>query len=199
MLIAHTAPDFTTQAVMSDGSIEKSYNLFEKKQNKYAVLFFYPFDFTFVCPSELIALDKRMDVFKKLNAEVIACSVDSVHVHHAWRRTSINEGGIGPVNYTMIQDVDHAICQSYGVEHHQEKTATRAAFIIDQNNVVQAQIMHNLPLGRNVDEIIRVMQALQHHEKHGEVCPVGWQEGQRSMVPDQDGVKAYLKEMAETL
>ena len=199
MLIAKQAPDFDTQAVTAEGTISKTFNLFNQKKNKYAVLFFYPFDFTFVCPSELIALDKRMSTFKSLNTEVIACSIDSVNVHDAWRRTPIKEGGIGPVQYTMIQDVDHAICQAYGVEHGVEKTATRATFIIDKENTVQAQLMHNLPIGRNIDEVIRVLQAAQFHEIHGEVCPVGWQEGGKSMVPDRDGVKSYLTEMADSL
>ncbi len=199
MLISQQAPDFKTSVVLANGQVDDAFSLYNTVQDCYTVIFFYPFDFTFVCPSELIAIDRRIEAFRQRQVEVIAVSIDSKHTHRAWRDTPINKGGIGPVKYMMAQDVDHQICQSYGVEHPIEKTATRATFILDKQKIVRAEILHDLPLGRNIDEVLRVVDALQFHEKHGEVCPAGWQQGQTAMQESPAGVKKYLTEKSEEL
>ena len=198
VLVGKPAPDFTVPAVLGSGEIVDSFNFYEAKQGKYAVVFFYPLDFTFVCPSELIALDKRMDEFKARNVEVVAESIDSHFTHNAWRNTAINEGGIGAVKYTMAADMAHAICQAYDVESA-GGVAFRGAFIVDKDNNVRSQIVNDLPLGRNMDEILRVVDALQFHEEHGEVCPAGWNKGDKGMQADPKGVAAYLSEEADNL
>lgn len=199
LLVGRQAPDFNVPAVLGDGSIVDNFQFSEATKNKYALVFFYPLDFTFVCPSELIALDKQFDELKARGVEVIAVSIDSQFSHFAWRNTPIANGGIGPVRYTLAADVSHGICQSYGVEHPDAGVAFRGAFIIDQNGVVRSQIVNDLPLGRNISEIIRLFDALQFHEEHGEVCPANWDKGKAGMVATPDGVAAYLNENAEDL
>jgi peroxiredoxin (alkyl hydroperoxide reductase subunit C) len=194
VLVSRKAPDFCAAAVLANGEITTDYRLSEVNQNKHVVLFFYPLDFTFVCPSELIALNKRIPEFKKRGVEVIGVSVDSQYTHNAWRNTAIEKGGIGAVQFTLVADVNHSICQAYGVEHPVEGIALRAAFVLDKQGVVQAQIVNNLPLGRNIDELLRVVDALQFHEQHGEVCPAGWSKGDEGMKATPAGVAAYLKE-----
>ena len=171
----------------------------KQKKNKYGIVFFYPLDFTFVCPSELIALDKRMDKFKELNVEVTAVSIDSQFAHNAWRNTAIKDGGIGQVQYTMAADVTHSICQSYGIEHPEAGVALRGAFLVDKQNVVRSQIVNDLPLGREIDELVRLVEALQFFEKHGEVCPAGWKKGDKGMKDTPEGVATYLAENADNL
>lgn len=199
VLVGRKAPDFVAAAVLANGNIVDKYNLTQEIKNKYALVFFYPLDFTFVCPSELIALDKMVDAFKERNVEVIAVSIDSQFTHNAWRNTPINQGGIGPVRYTLVADVNHAICQAYGVEHAEAGVALRGAFIIDSNGVVRAQVVNDLPLGRDINEIIRLFDALQFHEKHGEVCPANWNKGKAGMVASPEGVAQFLSENAEDL
>jgi peroxiredoxin 2/4 len=198
VLVGQPAPGFTVPAVLANGEIVEAFNFAEATKAKYALVFFYPLDFTFVCPSELIALDKRMAQFRKLGVEVVAVSIDSHFTHNAWRERAVSEGGIGPVNYTMAADLKHAICRAYGVEH-QAGIALRGAFMIDREGLVRAQIVNDLPIGRNIDEIIRTFEALQFHEQHGEVCPAGWQTGQRGMTASPSGVANYLAENAEEL
>jgi peroxiredoxin 2/4 len=198
-LIGKKAPDFTTAAVLANGSIKNDFNLSEAIKGKYGLVFFYPLDFTFVCPSELIALDHRMQQFKTLNVEVIAVSIDSQFTHNAWRNTPIDQGGIGAVSYTLAADVKHEICQAYGVEHPEAGVALRGAFIIDKNGIVRAQLLNDLPLGRSIDELIRLFDALQYHEAHGEVCPAGWQKGDQGMVATTEGVAKYLETNAADL
>lgn len=190
-LIGTAAPDFTTAAVLGDGTIVEDFSLSTALQGKYGVVFFYPLDFTFVCPSELIAVDHRVAAFKKLNTEVIGVSIDSHFTHNAWRNTPVNAGGIGPVQYTLAADIKHEIMQAYGVASP-GGVAFRGVFIIDQNRVVRSQIINDLPLGRNFDEVIRLIEALQFHEQHGEVCPAGWQKGDEGMSASPDGVADYL-------
>lgn len=197
-LIGKKAPDFSAPAVLANGEIA-DLTLSTAIQNKYGLVFFYPLDFTFVCPSELIALDHRMQQFKALNVEVIAVSIDSQFTHNAWRNTPIDQGGIGPVNYTLVADVKHQICQAYGVEHPDAGVALRGTFIIDKQGIVRAQVVNDLPLGRNIDELIRIFDALQYHEVHGEVCPAGWQKGDQGMVATAKGVASYLESNAEAL
>jgi len=198
VLVNRTAPDFTAAAVLANGEIVNDYNFVNAVKGKYAVLFFYPLDFTFVCPSELVALHKRMDSFKQLNVEVVAVSIDSQFTHNAWRNTPVDKGGIGGVDYTLVADVKHEICRAYGVEHA-AGVALRAAFIIDKKGIVQSQMVNNLPLGRDIDELIRLIEALQFHEEHGEVCPAGWKKGAKGMDASPEGVAQYLKEHADAL
>lgn len=198
VLVGKQAPDFTVSAVLGDGSIVDEFTFSEATKGKYALVFFYPLDFTFVCPSELIALDHRMEDFKSRGVEVIGVSIDSHFTHNAWRNTPINEGGIGQVGYTLAADMNHDICKAYDVESA-GGVAFRGAFLIDKEGLVRSQIVNDLPLGRNMDELIRLVDALQFHEEHGEVCPAGWNKGDKGMNASPDGVAAYLSENADNL
>lgn len=198
VLVGKQAPDFTAAAVMADGSINESFSLSDYK-GKYVVLFFYPLDFTFVCPSELIAFDHRIKEFESRGVQVIGCSIDSQFTHAAWRNTPVNEGGIGPVAYPLVADVKHEICQAYDVEFGEAGVAFRGSFLIDKSGTVMHQVVNHLPLGRNVDEMLRMIDALQFHEEHGEVCPAGWNKGDKGMVPDADGVASYLASESDNL
>lgn len=200
VLVNNPAPDFTAPAVLADGSIVDEFNLGQHIKEQYALVFFYPLDFTFVCPSELIALDNRTKEFKKRNIEVAAVSVDSQFTHLAWRNTPVAQGGIGKVKYTLVADVTHKICQAYGVQHSESSgVALRAAFIIDKKGMVRAQIVNDLPIGRNIDEIIRLFDAVEFFEQHGEVCPANWQQGAEGMKPTPTGVAEYLAKKGEKL
>lgn len=199
VLVGRPAPDFNVPAVLSDGNIVAAYHFSEATANKYAMVFFYPLDFTFVCPSELIALDKRIGEFKERGVEVVAVSIDSQFTHNAWRKTPINEGGIGPVKFTLAADVRHSICQAYGVEHPVAGVALRAAFIMDKAGIVRAQVVNDLPIGRNMDELLRLIDALQFADQHGEVCPAGWTKGSEGMKPTTAGVASYLSEHEDKL
>jgi len=192
VLVGHPAPDFTANAVLGDGSIVPDFNLKTHIAGKYAVIFFYPLDFTFVCPSELIAFDHRLEEFKSRNVEVIGVSIDSHFTHNAWRNTAIKDGGIGAVRYPLVADIDHSICQDYDVEHPEAKVAFRGSFLIDQSGNVRHQVVNDLPLGRNIDEMLRMIDALQFTEQHGEVCPAGWNKGDVGMKATTDGVAEYL-------
>jgi peroxiredoxin 2/4 len=198
VLVGKPAPDFDVAAVLGTGEIVDSYKRSEAMAGKYGLVFFYPLDFTFVCPSELIALDHRMDKFRELGVEVVAVSIDSQFTHNAWRNTSVNDGGIGAVTYTMAADINHDICRAYDVESA-GGVAFRGAFIIDAKGTVRAQLVNDLPLGRNIDELIRLVDALQFTDEHGEVCPAGWNKGDKGMNASPDGVAAYLSENAESL
>lgn len=198
VLVGKPAPDFTVAAVLGNGEIVDSYNFAEATKGKYALVFFYPLDFTFVCPSELIALDNKTEAFKSRNVEVISVSIDSQFTHNAWRNTPVDQGGIGPVKYTMAADTQRAIQEAYGVVH-EAGIAFRAAFIIDKNGIVRSQIVNDLPLGRNMDELLRIVDALQFTEEHGEVCPANWQKGDAGMTASPAGVAAYLSSHADKL
>ena len=197
VLVGRPAPDFTAAAVLGSGEIVDSFNLAEAIKGKKAVVFFYPLDFTFVCPSELLAFDHRMEEFKSRGVEVIGVSIDSQFSHNAWRNTAVNDGGIGQVQYTLVADVKHEICQAYDVEHPEAGVAFRASFLIDEEGSVRHQVVNDLPLGRNVDEMIRMVDALQFHQEHGEVCPAGWNKGDKGMTATTEGVAAYLTDNAE--
>ena len=199
VLVGRKAPDFTVPAVLGTGEIVDKYNLHDNLKGKYGLIFFYPLDFTFVCPSELIALDHRLSEFTDREVEVVAVSIDSHFTHNAYRNTQIKDGGIGHVKYTMASDMTHAICQAYGVEHPVAGVAFRGAFVIDKNGVVRSQIVNDLPIGRNIDELIRIIDAVQFFEKSGEVCPAGWQKGKAGMKASTKGVAAYLAEHASSL
>lgn len=197
VLVNKQAPDFTAAAVLGDGSIVDAFQL-SSLRGKYVALFFWPLDFTFVCPSEIIAHNNRMDKFRELGVEVVGVSIDSQFTHHAWRSTPVEKGGIGAVEFTMVADVKHEITRAYGIEH-EDGVALRASFLIDRAGVVQHQVVNNLPLGREVDEMVRLVEALQFTEEHGEVCPAGWRKGQKGMKASAEGVASYLAENAEAL
>lgn len=199
VLVGKPAPDFTAAAVLGNGEIVGNFNLAETIKGKKAVIFFYPLDFTFVCPSELIAFDHRFEEFKKRGVEVIGVSIDSQFTHNAWRNTPINEGGIGQVKYPLVADVKHEICKAYDVEFDAAGVAFRGSFLIDEEGTVRHQVVNDLPLGRNVDEMLRMVDALSFHQEHGEVCPAGWQEGDKGMTASGEGVAAYLSENADKL
>lgn len=199
VLVGREAPDFTVPAVLGTGEIVDEYNLYNAIEGKYGLVFFYPLDFTFVCPSELIALDHRTDEFKARNVEVVAVSIDSHFTHNAWRNTPVNKGGIGPVRYSMAADIGHSICRSYGVEHCDASVALRGVFLIDKEHMVRAQIVNDLPLGRNMGEILRLVDALQFHEEHGEVCPANWNKGDEGMTASPEGVASYLSDKGDAL
>lgn len=199
VLVGKQAPDFTVPAVLGTGEIVDSFSFSQATQGKYAIIFFYPLDFTFVCPSELIALDHRMDEFTKRNVEVVAVSIDSHFTHNAWRNTPVNKGGIGAVKYTMAADLTHSIAKDYDVEVEGVGVAYRGVFLIDREGKVRHQVVNDLPLGRNIDEIIRMVDALQFHEEHGEVCPAGWKKGEAGMNANPAGVAEYLANNADKL
>lgn len=198
-LVGKRAPDFTTAAVMANGEINNNFNLHQAIEKKYGIIFFYPLDFTFVCPSELIALDNRIEEFESRDTLVMGVSIDSQFTHSAWRNTPVANGGIGKVGYPLIADVNHHICQAYGVEHPTAHIALRGAFVIDKQGIIRSQIVNDLPLGRNVDELLRLIDALDFHEKHGEVCPAGWTKGKTGIKPTAEGIANYLTSEAESL
>lgn len=199
VLVGCKAPDFTVPAVLATGEIVDKFSLHDALKNKYGIVFFYPLDFTFVCPSELIALDHRMNEFKQRGVEVIAVSIDSHFTHNAYRNTAVKDGGIGPIKFTMAADITHAICQSYGVEHPVAGVALRGAFVIDKAGFVRSQVVNDLPIGRNIDELLRIIDAVQHFEENGEVCPAGWSKGKVGMQASPAGVASYLAENSDTL
>ncbi|MDN3640439.1 peroxiredoxin C [Simiduia curdlanivorans] len=198
VLVGKQAPDFTAAAVLASGEIVDEYNLAASIKGKKAVVFFYPLDFTFVCPSELLAFDHRIEEFKKRNVEVIGVSIDSHFSHNAWRNTPVDQGGIGPVRYTLVADITHSICKDYDVES-EGGVAFRGSFLIDEDGLVRHQVVNDLPLGRNVDEMLRMVDALAFNQEHGEVCPAGWKDGDKGMTASPEGVAAYLKENADKL
>ncbi len=199
VLVGRQAPNFTAAAVLGNGQIVEDFRLDSAIRGKYAVIFFYPLDFTFVCPSELIAFDHRIEEFRKRNVEVIGVSIDSHFTHNAWRNTPIEKGGIGPVRYTLVADMNHAICKAYDVETPDGNVAFRGTFLIDKSGIVRHQVVNDLPLGRNIDETLRMVDALQFTEQHGEVCPAGWKEGDKGMKADPQGVAEYLASEASKL
>lgn len=197
VLVGKSAPDFTATAVLGNNEI-KEITLSSFTKGKYTLLFFYPLDFTFVCPSEIIAFDHRLEEFKKRNVEVIGVSIDSQFTHLAWKNTPVDKGGIGQVGYPLVADVKHEICQAYDVEAA-GGVAFRGAFLIDKSGTVRHQYVNDLPLGRNVDEFLRLVDALQFTEENGEVCPAGWKKGAKGMNASPEGVAKYLAENAKEL
>lgn len=197
VLVGKQAPDFTATAVYGNNEI-KDLKL-SSYRGRYVVMFFYPLDFTFVCPSELIAFDNRLEEFRKRDVEVIGVSIDSQFTHLAWKNTPVEKGGIGQVRYPLVADVKHEICRAYDVEFDAEGVAFRGSFLIDKEGKVRHQVVNDLPLGRNVDEMIRMVDALQFTEQHGEVCPAGWQKGKQGMNASPEGVARYLAENAGAL
>ena len=205
ILVGRKAPDFTTQAVLADGTITDAFNLGSLLNGKYGVVFFYPLDFTFVCPSEIIAMDNRAAKLRELGCEVVGISIDSHFTHNAWRNTPVNKGGIGQLSYTLAADMDHSIAKNYGIEsdggdsYYPAGVAMRATFVIDQSRIVRHMVVNDEPLGRNMDEVVRIVEALQFFENHGQVCPAGWQQGKAGMTNTPEGVAAYLADNAADL
>ena len=199
VLVGKPAPDFTAVAVMGNNEMNESFNLKKHIAGKAAVIFFYPLDFTFVCPSELIAFDHRLAEFKSRGVEVIGVSIDSQFTHLAWKNTPVNNGGIGQVGYPLVADIKHEICKAYDVELEGAGVALRGSFLIDKNGVVRHQVVNDLPLGRDIDEMLRMVDALQCHEVHGEVCPAGWNKGKAGMNASTAGVAKYLADHAKEL
>ncbi len=196
--IGQQSPDFTTKAVMPDNSIEDNFNLKKYLDGKKGIIFFYPLDFTFVCPSEIIAFNNKLGEFSSRNTKVIAISVDSHFAHHAWKTTPVNKGGIGNVQFPIVSDLKKEISSAFDVLNA-DGVAYRATFFIDEEFNIRHFLINDLPLGRNVEEAIRMIDALDHHNTHGEVCPAGWKKGDQGMDPTQQGVSDYLTSNAETL
>ena len=198
VLIGMDAPDFTAATVMEDGTVNTEFNLKTYLDGNIGVILFYPLDFTFVCPSEIISFSNKVDKFKELNTKIIGISVDSHFSHFAWRKTPINEGGIGEIKFPLVSDLTKQISRNYGVLLN-ESVALRGTFLIDQEGVVRHQLVNDLPLGRNTDEAIRMVEALRFHQDNGEVCPAGWNKGDIGMVPDAKGVAEYLARNSDKL
>ncbi len=198
VLVGKPAPDFTAAAVMGNSEIREDFHLASHIKGKPAVIFFYPLDFTFVCPSELIAFDHRLTEFKKRGVEVIGVSIDSHFTHLAWKNTPIEKGGIGQVGYPLVADIKHEICKAYDVEA-EGGVAYRGSFLINKSGVVVHQVVNDLPLGRDIDEMLRMVDALQFFEQHGEVCPAGWKKGKAGMKASTEGVAKYLADNAKDL
>ncbi len=196
-LIRKPAPDFTAEAVLKNGDFTEI-TLSSFRGQKYVALFFYPLDFTFVCPSEIIAFSRRAKAFQERDTEIIGVSVDSKYSHFAWRNTSVENGGIGAIDFSLVSDLSKEISRDYGVLID-DSVALRGTFIIDKAGVIRHATLNDLPLGRNVDETLRILDAIQFNEQHGEVCPAGWQKGKQGMRPNASGVAAYLADHAENL
>ena len=197
VLVNKQAPDFMAPAVMPDGSFKETFKLSDLR-GKYVVLFFWPLDFTFVCPTEIIAHNNRAVMFRERGVELVGVSIDSQFTHFAWRNTPVEKGGIGPVSFPLVADVKHEITRAYGIEHP-DGVALRGSFLIDRNGIVQHQVVNNLPLGREVDEMLRMVDALQYFEENGEVCPAGWHKGQAGIKADAEGVAKYLASHSKEL
>jgi peroxiredoxin (alkyl hydroperoxide reductase subunit C) len=206
ILVGRKAPDFTTQAVLADGKVVGDFSLTATIKGKYAVVFFYPLDFTFVCPTELISMDHRIDELSDLGVEVIGISIDSHWTHNAWRKTPVENGGVGALRYTLAADMDHSICQAYGIQsdggdsYYPAGVAMRATFVIDQKGIVRHMVVNDEPLGRNMDEVIRIVEGLQFFEENGQVCPAGWDKTKPAFTPGSpDALAAYLSANAQDL
>jgi len=196
-LVQQSAPSFKATAILGDNTIKEGFSL-EEYRGKYVLLFFYPLDFTFVCPSEILAFDHRLEEFRERSCEVIGVSVDSHYTHLAWKNTPVEKGGIGPIRYPLVADLDKRIAREFGVLAN-GSVALRGTFLIDREGVVRHQVVNDLGLGRNVDEALRMVDALRFHEEHGEVCPAGWKKGKAAMKATPSGVAAYLAEHAAEL
>jgi len=199
VLVGKEAPDFTAKAVMPDNQMNDQFHLKSYLKGKTGVLFFYPLDFTFVCPSEIIAFNNQLAEFEKRGTKVIGVSVDSHFSHFAWKNTDVSHGGIGNVQYPLVADLTKQIARDYDVLIESAGVALRGTFLIDKKFVVRHQVVNDLPLGRSIEEAIRMVDALHYHEEHGEVCPAGWNKGKKGMIASTEGVAAYLKEHADKL
>jgi len=193
VLVTQNAPNFIAPAVLKNSEIIDEFNLKEYSNGQSIVLFFWPMDFTFVCPSEIIEFNKLYLEFKKRHVKIVGVSIDSVFVHQAWQKTLPKNGGIGTINFPMVSDIKHSIQKSYGIEHPELGIALRASFLIDSNWIIRHQVVNDLPFGRNIKEMIRMIDALDFHNKFGEVCPANWEKGQQGMKASSEGVSEYLR------
>jgi peroxiredoxin (alkyl hydroperoxide reductase subunit C) len=193
-LIRQSAPDFSAEAVLADNTIVSNFKLSDFR-GKYVILLFYPLDFTFVCPTEILAFNEKLEDFRSRDTELIGISVDSVYTHLAWKKTPVNEGGIGNIAFTLVSDLKKEIATNYGVLIDGEK-ALRALFLIDKEGIVRHCIINDTPYGRNVNEALRMVDALRHYDKYGKLCPANWEEGKESMEDSTDGVIDYLSKYA---
>jgi len=193
-LVTHPAPEFTAEVVLADGKIDR----FDSRslRGRYAFLLFYPLDFTFVCPTEILAFDEKIDELSARDCAVVGISVDSPYTHAAWRRTAVEDGGIGNIRFPLVSDMSRRIARSYGVLF-QEEVALRGLFLLDREGVVRHAVVNDQPLGRSVDEALRILDALRFHDEHGEVCPANWSEGKEGMKPTIEGVVDYLSKYAK--
>jgi len=198
MLVTNKAPDFTATAVLGDNQIVDNFNLYENFGSKGTVLFFYPLDFTFVCPSEIIAFDKRLEEFKNRGINVIGASIDSQFSHFAWKNTPINQGGIGQVRFPLVADITKQISRDYDVLF-KDGVALRGSFLIDKDGTVRHAVINDLPLGRNIDEMLRMIDTMLFTNEYGEVCPAGWQKGDKGMTASTEGVADYLAHNSDKL
>lgn len=196
--VAKSAPDFTAKAIMPDNSINEAFHFKNYIQGSKAVLFFYPLNFTFVCPSEIIAFNNKLGEFTSRNTKVVAVSVDSHFSHLAWKNTPYHKGGIGNIQIPMVSDLNKNISRLYHVLHD-DSISLRGTYLIDEQGIIRHLLINDLPLGRNIDETIRMIDALDYHNEHGEVCPAGWVKGEDGMTPSQKGVADYLASNAENL
>ncbi|CAL4320638.1 Alkyl hydroperoxide reductase C [Buchnera aphidicola (Protaphis terricola)] len=192
ILVTKKAPNFQAPAVLDNGKITNIFDLKKYSEGQAIVLFFWPMDFTFVCPSEIIEFNKSYEEFKKRNVKIVGVSIDSVFVHQAWQKTLPKNGGIGKIKFPMISDIKHEIQKSYGIEHPELNVALRASFLIDKNWIVRHQTINDLPFGRNINEIIRMIDAIEFHNKYGEVCPANWKPGKDGIQTSVEGVSSYL-------
>jgi len=193
-LVTHPAPEFTAEVVLADGKLDR----FDSRslRGRYAFLLFYPLDFTFVCPTEILAFDEKIDELRARDCAVVGISVDSPYTHAAWRRTAVEDGGIGEIRFPLVSDMSRRIARSYGVLF-QEEVALRGLFLLDREGVVRHAVVNDQPLGRSVDEALRILDALRFHDEHGEVCPANWSEGKEGMKPTIEGVVDYLSKYAK--
>lgn len=204
-LVGRKAPEFSAKTVINGGEIVDNFSLKQFVGEKYVVFFFYPMDFTFVCPTEILAFQNKLAEFEKRDTVVVGCSVDSEFSHWKWLQTPKNDGGIQGVKYPLVADFSKTISENYGVlageyDYNDDDETTfvgapvayRGLFLIDKEGVVRHEVVNDLPLGRSVNEVLRMVDALRHHEKHGEVCPADWTEGEDAMTGSQQGVSEYL-------
>lgn len=197
-LVTKEAIDFNAKCILPDGSIESNFNLRGYTEGKYAVLFFYPLDFTFVCPTEIIAFSNRIDAFHERNTVVVGISVDSHFCHLAWRNTPLKSGGIGDIAYPLVSDISKSISRDYGVLI-EDSISLRATFIIDKNFIIRHATVNDLPIGRSVEEVLRIVDAVQHSDEHGEVCPAGWNRSKDALQPNQESIADYLSSHKDDL
>jgi peroxiredoxin (alkyl hydroperoxide reductase subunit C) len=189
-LVSRPAPDFSATAVMGDNSFQEDFSL-SGLRGRNVILFFYPLDFTFVCPSEIIAFDKALPEFEARGCQVVGVSVDSPFTHLAWKRTPIEKGGIGPIRYPLVSDLKKTIADSYGILH-EDGVALRGLFLIDKEGIVKHALVNDMALGRSIPEALRMVDALRFHEARGEVCPANWSESEEGMTASAEGVSGYL-------
>ncbi|QCI17014.1 redoxin domain-containing protein [Buchnera aphidicola (Aphis helianthi)] len=192
ILVTKKAPNFIAPAVLSNGEIINNFDLKKYSNGQSVMLFFWPMDFTFVCPSEIMEFNKSYEKFQKRNVKIVGVSIDSVFVHQAWQNTLPKNGGIGKIKFPMISDIKHEIQKSYGIEHPELNIALRASFIIDKNWIIRHQVINDLPFGRNINEIIRMIDAIEFHNQYGEVCPANWEPGKDGITTSLKGISSYL-------